>query len=341
MRSESKGGASKGGASKGERAKVERAKVSEQRYWVAASMLLFALGAVGHASAEVIEKVVAVVNERAIFLSELRRLVAPQVAAAAAAGQPASPSALYAPALTQMVNDELIRQVGVEMNVRVPTTEVDRAIQTVMQRSGLSGDRFWEAVRGQGFTRAQYRINVRRELFKLKVLNQRVRGRVNITEEQVRERYAETLVRARRTAQFEAAHIFVPLEAGVSATELSEARARVARVRAQLTGTEDFERAMGEVGGSELGVLSQGDMPESLERAMLELDEGEISQPVRGPAGFHIFLLRRRFSATQTLPSYEDSRMQIFNSMMEQAMRRQEALFLSELRRGAVIDTRL
>ncbi len=76
------------------------------------------------------------------------------------------------------------------------------------------------------------------------------------------------------------------------------------------------------------------------QQEILRLDVGEISQPVRGPAGFQIFRLRERQQAGQG-PAYEQVRMQIYQEMMEEAMAHQEQIFLAELRRQAVVDVRL
>jgi hypothetical protein len=59
---------------------------------------------------------------------------------------------------------------------------------------------------------------------------------------------------------------------------------------------------------------------------------------VRGPAGFHIFLLQERQAGTgATIPPYEEAREQVYRQMLEESMGRQEEMFLTELRRNAVI----
>jgi hypothetical protein len=42
-------------------------------------------------------------------------------------------------------------------------------------------------------------------------------------------------------------------------------------------------------GGGELGFLTQGGLPEDLDEVIFALGEGEISDPVPGPSGYHIF----------------------------------------------------
>ncbi len=308
---------------------------------IALALLVADLSGPPAAEAEVVERVVATVNNEAIFLSELRRRAAPFLerimSAPSQAQQMAAIERLYQELLDRMVQEELFIQAADRMQVTVTRAEVDRAIGNVQRQSQLSDDDFWAAVRGQGFSPDQYRADVRRQLLRLKVLNTRARGRVNITEDQVRERYQMMITRARRTSEFQAAHIFVEVPTGASATEVAEARRRASDIRAGLETAEDFF----DEGGVSLGRLSQGSLPEALESALMTLDVGEISEVVQGPAGFHIFLLEDRQQASEGVPPYDQVRMPIYQQMMEEAMAQQEEQFLAELRRQAVVDVRL
>lgn len=312
----------------------------------AALAVAFALLAAvpGAARADVIERVIAVVNDDAIFLSELRRRSIPFLDEAMSAPSEVERMArleqLYRQLLDHMVDELLIQQAARRMQVRVTSEDVDRAIRNVMRQSGLSESDFWAAVRAQGFTEAQYRSDVRRQLLRLKVLNQRARGRVNITEDAVRQRYDQEVRRANIRANYDVSHVFFAIPAGASATEVAAIRRRAAEVRESLT-RETFPEAMETIGGGALGSLQQGDLPAPLEQAIAGLPVGGISDPVQGPSGIHIFLLNDRQSAQQATPPYEEMRQRIYRQMLEQAMERQETIFIEELRRTAVISRRL
>ena len=152
--------------------------------------------------------------------------------------------------------------------------------------------------------------------------------------------YEARVREARRTQRFRAAHVFRPLAPGTSATEVARALQEMAAVKATLT-PESFDAAIEANGGGDLGWLDQGDLPEALEEVLLGLGVGEISEPVRGPSGVHVFLLRERQQGEKALPSFEDARGAIQRDLVDRALARQEKLFLSGLRRDAVIQKRL
>lgn len=293
---------------------------------------------------DVVEKVVAVINDDAVFLSDLRRRAAPFLETIATQVAPAERRGhverLYERLLGQLVDEELIQQTANTMHVAITSLEIEQAIDNVRNQNGMSAEQFWEAVRGQGFTEQGYRQDVRKQLLRLKVLNQRVRSRVQIGEDEVRATYDDQVRAARRSQRFRAAHVFLPLSAEATATEVAEALSKAAKIRAGLT-VDDFDAAIAEHGGGDLGWLDQGDLPTALEEALLELDAGEIGQPVRGPSGIHVFLVRERQAGEAQLPSYDEARVQIHQALMGRALQKQEGLFLSELRRKAVIELRL
>jgi peptidyl-prolyl cis-trans isomerase SurA len=296
------------------------------------------------ARAEIIERVVATVNDDAILLSELRRRAAPffeqVVAGADEAERKTRIQRLYEQLLKELVDDQLIEQTARKMNVTVSSSDVEQAIENVRKQNSLDEARFWEAVKGQGFTEKQYRADVRKQLLRLKVTNQRVRSRINVNDDTVKEEYQDRVRKARRRQRFHPEHVFIGLPQTASATEVANAMKRAAELRSTLT-LDTFAAAMSEHGGGDLGWLDQGDLPEELENALLALEPGQISQPVRGPSGVHIFVLRERQTGGVQVPAFAEAKDPIYRELLDRAMAKQQDLFLAELRRAAVIDTRL
>jgi len=314
------------------------------RIWIASFALGLSLVGARAARAEVIERVSAVVNDRVILLSELRRRAAPFLEQLVEKSPDANErkarlKQLYGRLLEGLIDEELVEQAAKKANVSASNADIEQAIDNVRRQNGMSEEQFWEAVRGQGFTEKQYRDDVRKQLLRLKVVNQRVRSHVNINEQTVRDAYDDKVRNARRTLKFHAAHVFTPLPAGASATEVAKAFKDAKELRAQLT-PENFDSIAKRQGGGDLGWLDQGELPKVFEGTLLGLSEGEISEPVRGPSGIHIFLLRQRQTGATSVPTFEAMRAELQRDLMDKAMQRQEDLFIKGLRREAVIEVR-
>jgi len=294
------------------------------------------------AEGEVIERIVGVVNGDPLLLSELRTRAAPFLARVMQAPEMQRMQLmqqLYGDLLTQLVDERLLEQEARKLSISITSVDVDRAITNVQRQSGLKDAEFWDAVRGQGFQPDQYKGDVRRQLVRLKVINQKVRSRINITEDDVRRQYDSQLRSARKSAKFDVAHIFIAVE-GDSVTKLSQARAQADTLKARLT-PENFDTAMKEYGGGDLGLVSQGDLPEALASVLIGLEPGQISEPVRGPSGLHIFLLRGRQEGESAIGAFEQVKQNIFSELLDKAMAKQELAFLAELRKQSLISRRL
>jgi peptidyl-prolyl cis-trans isomerase SurA len=319
--------------------------------WLLLALAMTGPGATAHAEkaksektdkGEVIERVVAVVNGDPLLLSELRTRAAPFLARVMQAPETQRMNLmqqLYGDLLTQLIDERLLEQEARKLSLSVTSSDVDRAIQNVQRQSGLKDSEFWEAVKGQGFAPEQYKTDVRRQLVRLKVMNQKVRSRVNVTDDDVRRRYDEMMREARKSAQFLVAHVFMTVE-GDSVANLSKVRAQAEALKAELT-VENFDDAMTKYGGGDLGWVSQGDLPEVLSATLVGLEPGTISEPVRGPSGIHIFLLRERKEGETAIGAYDALKQQIFGELLDKAMARQEVVYLEELRKQSLVSRRL
>ncbi len=297
----------------------------------------------GSAGADVIERVVATVNNEAIFLSDLRTRAVPflpQVADAPTETERMSRlKTLYDELLNFLIDEQLVRQLAARGGIRVTDADIDGAIENLRMQNNMTEEQFREALDAQGFTMRQYRKDLRRQLIRLKVVNERVRSRVNVTEEEVRARYEERARSEGNEIRYRVSYLVVPVAEGASAIQVAAKRQEAVQLRAALN-PENFEARAQELGGGDLGWLTEGDLPEELERPILALDAGEISEPVRGSKGFHIFFLVERQVGTD-FPSFDEMKQELFREMLDAAMIRQEKIFLDEIRRSAVINRML
>jgi peptidyl-prolyl cis-trans isomerase SurA len=295
------------------------------------------------ASADVVERVVATVNNEAIFLSDLRKRAVPflpQIAEASTETERMSLlKELYEDLLTFLVDEQLIRQLAGSSGIRVTDADVDSAVENLRLQNNMTEEEFQKALESQGLSQTQYRRDLKRQLIRLKVMNERVRSRVNVTEEEVRARYEQRARAQGSELRFQVSHVVVPVAEGASAIQVAAKRQEAETLRASLT-PENFNARAPQLGGGDLGWLTQGDLPEELERALLPLSAGEISSPVRGSSGFHIFFLQDR-QVGAGFPSYEEMKQELSREMMDAAMMRQEKIFLEEMRRKAVINRML
>ncbi len=135
----------------------------------------------GEARATVVEKVVAVVGERAILLSDVRERSKPfllkiQAELPAGAQRNAAISQTYKNVLDRMVDEELEQRAANRAKIVVDQKEVDDAIARVASQNGISVDQLVAEAAKSGLDEKQYCIEIRRQVLEAKLLNLRLQG---------------------------------------------------------------------------------------------------------------------------------------------------------------------
>jgi len=118
----------------------------------------------------------------------------------------------------------------------------------------------------------------RKKAARYQLYREKVRKRVRITEKAIREAFQK------RQISIRARHLFAETLEGAQ------------RLRERLQNGETFEEIAREIfsdsvlanNGGDLGYFSWGEMDEDFERAVYELEVGEISEPIRTRWGYHI-----------------------------------------------------
>jgi len=324
-----------------------------------AAALAVGMAVIGHASnAEdrmPVDRIIAVVGSEIILLSEVRERAEPRLeelrkAAAQGGGElmlEQRSSKIIAETLDQMIDERLVTQQARAMKITVETAEVETAIANMAAENGVDLQTFEQALEARGKDMTTYRSEMRRDLLMFKVLNLRIRGRVKVSEDEARQYYNDQVRDVRATGTFEGAHILVRVPEGARPSEVAKLRRRAEELLARVEGGEEFaevaeqeseDSVTGSRGGS-LGKLKTGELPKALDRAFLDLEDGELAGPLRTSAGFHIIKLIER-QALGVQP-FSEVKNRIVGQLMQEEMVRQQKIWLKELRLRTFVDIRL
>jgi parvulin-like peptidyl-prolyl isomerase len=151
----------------------------------------------------------------------------------------------------------------------------------------------------------------------------------------------------RVTGAFEGAHILLRVPRDSRPSEVAKLRRRAEELRgrvesgakfAEVARAESEDQTTAARGGS-LGQLKPGDIPKVLDRAFLDLEDGEIAGPLRSTAGFHLIKLIKR-EALGVQP-FSEVKQRIIGQLMQEEMVRQQQIWLKELRLRTFVDIRL
>jgi peptidyl-prolyl cis-trans isomerase SurA len=322
------------------------------RAFSVAAALSLAPPLVRPAQATIVERVVAVVGDKANLLSELLDRARPfqmQVYGSVPEGasRNAALSQLYRQLVERLVDEELQGREAAKSNITVSAEEIEAALERVAKQNDVSVEQLFDEAQKNGLGVAEYRQEIRRQLLDAKMLNLRIQGRMRIGEDDMRNAYKRIAQEERKKLEFRAAWIRFQIpsgsgQAGVArqreiATQVAE-RARAGADFAALAGTYSSDAATRDTGGL-LAPMRPGELPQDIDAALLAMEPGDVSVPLRlGDAWMVLKLVER---APSQLPEYEKAKAQLQTRVYAEKMDTARRQWLDGLRKRTHVDIRL
>jgi peptidyl-prolyl cis-trans isomerase SurA len=321
--------------------------------------LLGLLAASSFARATITERVVAVVGDHAILLSDIRQRARPfllQIHQRAAGGaqQAAAESEMYKQLIERMVDERVEQQAAEKARLAVTSEEVDAGLRNVAGQQGLTVEQLIEEAGKTGLTPQEYRDEVRRQILEGKLLQLRVRGRVRVTEDDIRSTYGKLVQTERSRLGYQLAWIVlrVPRDATLAARadreQLAQRIAATARAGADSLGRPvDFATLAGSfsddtptrASGGDLGTHKPGELAQVIEDEVQKLEVGGVSSPFRLRDDLVIVKVISRDSSQ--LPSLEEAKEELLQRAYGEQMEKSRKQWIDELRHSTYVDVRL
>jgi peptidyl-prolyl cis-trans isomerase SurA len=300
----------------------------------------------------VVERVVAIVNDAIILASELDARMVPVRAEAMQIQDPKERERrlvkLTSQVLDEMVNEELIVQAAEAAKVEVDASEVQTALDEIKTSNNLDEAGLAQALAAQGYTIANYKTELRRQLLRLRAQNQLVAPKVQITDEDVRAKYDQMQRRSEAVSAVSLSHILFKLPEHPDESQLKAAKEKAAKAVTRVKGGEDFAKVASELfedegtkaTGGALGWFQRGSManPE-WEPIVFAMEKGDVRGPISGPQGLHVFMVSE--VKKNEVKAYADVKEQLTRDLRRREMEKQTTTWIEELRKKAYIDIKL
>jgi peptidyl-prolyl cis-trans isomerase SurA len=303
------------------------------------------------AHAVIVERVVAVVGERPILLTELKHRGRPflyRILASSRdpAQQAASETEMYKELLNRMIDDRLEEQAADKARLSVSPDEVDNALRNIAASAKISIRDLLNEARRQGLSEQDYRDEIRRQVLEGKLVQLRVRGRVRVTDQDARAAYGHWVKELGDQVMLDVRIIAMRIPQGASPAIVDERERLAQQIVTRARGGEDFCGLVQQFSDDQATVAtcgSHGQQPLSalvgpVQDAVKDLKQGEVSNPILyGNEAILIVQLAKEMH----VPTYDEVKDAMQERAFGEAMERQRKLWLLELRRGVYVDVRL
>ncbi|OAG27351.1 peptidylprolyl isomerase [Thermodesulfatator autotrophicus] len=243
----------------------------------------------GNIQAQIVDRIVAVVNDEVITLSELDEAATPLYQQYLKdIKDPVAKERLREEirqkVLQQLIDEKLINQEIERRGIEVSSEEIDRFIEHFKRQNGLDDQAFQKFLAEQGLTLEEYRQKVAQQIKRIKLVQSRV-NQIVVTPEEIEREYQRRYGKV--VTRYELAAIIINGQ---------EAEAKIKKAYQELKAGKDFAEVAAKYSdipdsGRGLGTFSPEELAPEVREVLAKLQPGEVSPPIKVGNSWQIFKL--------------------------------------------------
>ncbi|MBS0569007.1 MAG: peptidylprolyl isomerase [Proteobacteria bacterium] len=257
-----------------------------------------------------LDRIVAVADDDVILQSELDAAVANVLNQYRANPQQLPPrDVLERQVLESLIMLRLQVARARDTGIRVSDADVDQAVQRVAENNKMTVDQLRGSLARDHLSYEDFRGHLRDQILVQRLQQRVVQSQSNVSDSEVDILLASNSL---KSGEVHLQHILIGLPNGADASQIAAARAKADEVVAKVAAGMDFttaaiqySSAQDALQGGDLGWRRYDEVPEAFANLVEGMKPGEVSQPLRGPSGFHIVkLVDKRAEGKQVVTEY-------------------------------------
>lgn len=282
--------------------------------------VLFLVNCPTKANEELLDEIVAIVEEGVILRSELDRAVNNIIQQFKARdSQLPSKSILDQQVLERLITTELQIQKADSAGVRISEAEIDQALSLIASQNKLTLPQMQQALENDGISFANFRRDMRRDLKSEKIRNGLADQNVKVSEHEIDLFLADNQL---SQSEVRLGHILISVDAEADQKTVQEKKAQMEKIYQELEKGKDFadlatiySTGQKAKDGGDLGWRSTNELPTLFSDQIKAMKVGEFTHPVRSASGFHLIKLSdKREQTKKMITQYNARHIMIENS---------------------------
>ena len=264
-----------------------------------------------YAQIQLLDRVIAVVDSGVIMESQLNDRVQSIVFRLRQNGTELPPKKeLENQVLERLIVEEIQLQMAERAGIKISDEELNSTISQIANQNQMDLEDFKESLDSNGESYRGFRESIEREMIISRVQRAKVGRNIQISEQEIENFLNSEEGKNKLAEQYDVQQILISLRGDASNSLKEEAEEKIKEVMSKLNDDESFEKiaatysaGQNALEGGSLGWRKESELPSLFAETVVKLKAGEVSDPIRSGAGFHILKLREKRGNTV---KYED-----------------------------------
>ena len=264
------------------------------------------------AATEILDQVVAIVDEDVIMASELRARLSSVTQNLEARGIEMPPEdELIRETLDRLILENIQLQLATRVGVRISDAQLNAAVGRIAGKNGMNLEQFRTRLEAEGQSYIAMREDIRREMILQRVQTGNVNQRIQITDKEIENFLATEEGQALTQPEYRLVHALLPLAPDASESDVAAAKLYVGNMAGRIRAGEAFDTVISSssgkytFSGGDLGWRRGGDLPSLFSDIAPTLKVGEVAEPLRSDSGFHLVYLADKRGGEQIVAQTE------------------------------------
>ncbi len=315
-----------------------------------AAVLLSILTAPLSGRAEVVDRIVAYVNNEIITLVELNTAFKPYMKRiednVPAGDRERMIAETKRTLLNRMIDTLLIEQEAKKSGITATDEDVLSSIRTMLAKQKTTLEAFQKSLASEGTTFDTYKKDVKESMVRSRLLRREVRSKIYVSDEEIGEYYRLHREDYEGSEAVHLKQILLPFPKNMDSNAKAKLQAEATDILKRLKAGESFDalaaqlaRGAAASSSGDLGYVEKGTMLPEVEKVAFSLSRNAISDVIESPVGFHIIqVVDRRGEGNKSI---EIIRQEIKAKLEDEKIDKKLDSWLSDLRARSHIVIKL
>ncbi|MCP3874965.1 MAG: parvulin peptidyl-prolyl isomerase [Desulfobacteraceae bacterium] len=307
--------------------------------WIIFSLIVISFSFCWSVSAEVIDRIVAIVNDDIVTLAELNKESGPYIKKIESSSYPDEKKKtmiqdINKQILDQLIDNSLTQQESKKYRITISDNEINKTIENIKKSRSLSQEAFDYALIQEGTTIEAYRENIKMQMIRSKIINFAVKSKVIVTESEIKKYYDANTEKYSGKNKYNLRNILANNEDVIKKIKMKlDKKASFASL------AKSYSIAPNASDGGKLGIFDISNFPKSINDSLSIIKKGEYTNIISTAQGFQIFYIED--IVLDGSKTYEQAYDEIYESFYLERVEKKFKTWLESLKKKAHIKKML